>query len=362
MRLLLTLTLAINYSLFASEAELGVNSGSGFFITTDGYFVTNNHVVDEADSVAVKFENKIIPASVIKTDANNDIAILKLEGTYPCLPIGEGLEIRPGEDVFTIGFPKSYVMGDAPKTTLGTVSAITGKEDDPRMFQISVQIQPGNSGGPLVLKSNGNVIGVTSSSLGLTTSSETDTTTPQNVNYAMKSTYIRPLLTTIPGLVEKLPALHTGDRPWKDVQKEVEKCVGLVVIYQPDRNDKTEAVAETPLDQSKALLGKLMVNMEKLVVALEAVTDKATAETAATKIKEIGAEMRTLAPQAKELKDKLTEEEKKTMKTASEEAMKPIQERMEKVMGKAMADSEVAAILMPAMMEFGKSLQADGAE
>lgn len=246
MRLLTVLAIAATCFLKATEEDMvRVGNGSGFFITADGYFVTNNHVVEEADSVSVKFGDALIPARVIKTDATNDIAILKLEGKFPCLPLGEDLQTRPGEDVFTVGFPMTDVMGEAPKTTLGTVSAITGVEDDPRTFQISVQIQPGNSGGPLALKSTGNVIGVTSSSLNAAKFLEQGRPVPQNVNYAMKGSYIRPLLATVPGLVEKLPQIRVGDRAWREVQQDVEKGVGLVVIYK-DRARMSEHPQSAP--------------------------------------------------------------------------------------------------------------------
>lgn len=217
----------------AHGAELvRAGNGSGFFITTDGYFVTNHHVVDGADALAVKVGDGLVAAKVVKLDATNDIAVLKVEGTYTCLPLGEDLQTRPGDDVFTIGFPMTDVMGEAPKTTLGTVSALTGIEDDARAFQISVQIQPGNSGGPLVLKGSGNVIGVTSSSLNGAKFLQQGRPMPQNVNYAMKASYIRPLLATVPGLVEKLPAICTTERPWREVQQDVEKCVGLVAVFK----------------------------------------------------------------------------------------------------------------------------------
>lgn len=232
MKRLASLTLFALASWCTAEEKTRVGNGSGFFITTDGYFVTNNHVVDGADSLSVKNGETIVPARVIKTDASNDIAIIKVEGNYTPLPLGEDLQSRPGEDVFTVGFPMTDVMGEAPKTTLGTISAVSGFEDDPRMFQISVQIQPGNSGGPLVLKTTGNVIGVTSSSLNVAKFLQQGRAVPQNVNYAMKASYIRPLLATVPGLIEKLPALKAGERPWREVQEEVEKGVGLVIIYK----------------------------------------------------------------------------------------------------------------------------------
>lgn len=247
MRPLFLLAIAATYSVHATEEQVRAGSGSGFFITPDGYFVTNNHVVVDADSVGVKFGDAVIPARVVKTDATNDIAILKLEGTFPCLALGEDLDTRPGEDVFTVGFPMTEVMGEAPKTTLGTVSAITGVEDDPRTFQISVQIQPGNSGGPLVLKSSGNVIGVTSSSLNAAKFLQQGRPVPQNVNYAMKASYIRPLLATVPGLVAKLPPIRNGERPWREVQQDVEKGVGLVVIYKlPSRDPEKDYPQPVP--------------------------------------------------------------------------------------------------------------------
>lgn len=247
-----TTTITAALALFAASPTargelVPAGTGSGFFITPDGYFVTNFHVIEGGEAVKVKRGDAFLDARVIKSDASNDIAVLKLEGTFPCLPLGEDLETRPGEDVFTIGFPMTDVMGEAPKTTLGTVSAVTGISDDARTFQISVQIQPGNSGGPLVLKNTGNVIGVTSASLNAEHFLRQGRAVPQNVNYAMKSTYIRPLLATVPGLVEKLPPIGADERPWRAVQSTVEECVGLVVVYKDSAN-----LAEQPAPDAEA--------------------------------------------------------------------------------------------------------------
>lgn len=207
-------------------------NGSGFFITPDGYFITNHHVVAGSDGLQVKVGDKAYPARVVKLDPQNDVAVLKVEGSFPCLALGSDMETRPGDDVFTVGFPMASLMGEAPKTTIGIVSAISGIEDDPRTFQISVQIQPGNSGGPLALKSTGNVIGITSATLNGSKLLEQGRPLPQNVNYAMKASYIRPLLATVPGLVDKLPAAHKDERSFRDIQKTTEEAIGLVVIYK----------------------------------------------------------------------------------------------------------------------------------
>ena len=102
-----------------------------------------------------------IKAEVMLKDAKNDIAFLKLEES-PQLPasslkVGDSSNVRMGDKVFTIGYPAHWVMGQNPKYTEGVVNALSGIRDDPKVFQISVQIQPGNSGGPLFDES-GNVI------------------------------------------------------------------------------------------------------------------------------------------------------------------------------------------------------------
>lgn len=247
----------------ARAEKMRDGTGSGFFVTPDGYFVTNHHVVRGADAVEVKIADKTYSARVVKLDPQNDIAVLKVEGTFSCLALGADLETRPGDDVFTIGFPMTDVMGEAPKTTLGTVSAVSGIGDDPRMFQISAQIQSGNSGGPLMLKTTGSVIGVTSSSLSTAKLLEQGRLLPQNVNYAVKASYIRPLLAAIPGLSEKLPTIHIAERTFREVQKQAEKSVGLVTVYK-------EKMSEVSFQAALAVFKKEIVAAVSAIPEAEA--------------------------------------------------------------------------------------------
>jgi S1-C subfamily serine protease len=143
----------------------------------------------------------MINAEIILKDSKNDIAFLKLDRS-PKLPasnlkIGDSSNMKMGDKVFTIGYPAHWVMGDNPKYTEGVVNAISGLKDDPTVFQISVQIQPGNSGGPL-FNSSGEVIGITQSSLDPKVAIRALGTLPQNVNYAIKSSYISALLPMLP--------------------------------------------------------------------------------------------------------------------------------------------------------------------
>ena len=133
--------------------------GSGFFISADGYAVTNNHVVDHAQSVQVTTDDgKSYTAKVIGTDPKTDLALIKVDGTdFPYVRFADHAA-REGDWVIAIGNP--YGLGGT--VTAGIVSAHgrdigSGPYDD--FIQIDAPINKGNSGGP-AFDVNGNVIGV----------------------------------------------------------------------------------------------------------------------------------------------------------------------------------------------------------
>ena len=110
LRALFTLMVAV-LAMSAGIAH-GQASGTGFFITTDGYFVTNQHVVESAKSLVIRTANgKSYPAEVVRVDSANDIAILKAEGTFRALPVQNSQSVRRGDKVFTLGFPNTSVQG-----------------------------------------------------------------------------------------------------------------------------------------------------------------------------------------------------------------------------------------------------------
>jgi len=181
--------------------ELNTYTGTGW-VTEGGYIVTNHHVIEGQKVVKVRFNSlgtEEYPATVALSDQHNDLAILKIESTSKNrskgIPIASKLP-KAGADVFTIGYPKSDIMGVTPKVTNGIISSLSGIQDDPRIIQTTVAIQGGNSGGPL-LTMNGEVVGVTTSSL-RTKVSEKGIDVPQGVNYAVKSAYVIALLSSLP--------------------------------------------------------------------------------------------------------------------------------------------------------------------
>lgn len=100
--------------------------------------------------------------------------------------------LRVGDPVFTIGFPVAPMLGSEPKFTDGSVSSLSGPGGEAMLMQISVPIQPGNSGGPLVSEA-GDVVGIVSSTAAIQPFLAATGTLPQNVNWAVKSEYMRPL-------------------------------------------------------------------------------------------------------------------------------------------------------------------------
>ncbi|MBV1705837.1 MAG: Do family serine endopeptidase [Hyphomicrobiales bacterium] len=138
----------------------GIALGSGFIISADGYIVTNNHVVENATDVTVKFDDgRVLPARVVGTDKKTDLALLKIikPGTYPFVQFAKKSP-DVGDWVIAVGNP--YGLGGT--VTAGIVSARgrdinSGPYDD--FLQIDAPINRGNSGGP-TFNANGHVVGV----------------------------------------------------------------------------------------------------------------------------------------------------------------------------------------------------------
>jgi S1-C subfamily serine protease len=135
-----------------------------------------------------------------------------------------------GDEVFTIGFPNLDVQGASPKYTDGKVSSLSGMEDDPSQYQISVPVQPGNSGGALVAE-NGGVVGVVRARMDDLASIARSGAVPQNVNYAVKVKYLRALLADIPGVAAKLKQADADAKAGERVKTAADAAV-IVLVYR----------------------------------------------------------------------------------------------------------------------------------
>jgi len=139
--------------------------GSGFIVSSDGYILTNTHVVDNATRVTVRLtDRREFPAKVIGSDDKSDVALLKIDAkNLPTVKIGDPSKLRPGEWVVAIGSPFNFQNS----VTAGIVSAL-GREvrggsayNYVNFIQTDVAVNPGNSGGPL-FNMNGEVVGINS--------------------------------------------------------------------------------------------------------------------------------------------------------------------------------------------------------
>ena len=206
-------------------------TGSGFFVTEDGCMCTSFHGVANASRIVVRTKAGGFPAKLLTGDAANDLAILKVEGKFRAVPVAASRGVQLGEPVFTIGFPNVLIQGFEPKLTRGEVSSLAGIQDDPRYFQISVPVQPGNSGSPL-FDSRGNVVGVVAMQMDDTKTLRITGSLPQNVNYAVKGSSLFSLLQSTPGLPPKLKQPYTTkERKFEDVVREAQEGTALILVY-----------------------------------------------------------------------------------------------------------------------------------
>jgi serine protease Do len=169
--------------------EMG--AGSGVVISADGYIVTNNHVVERADTVKISFnDQREYRAKVIGTDKSSDLALLKVDATgLPHLALGDSSKLRLGEYVLAVGNP----FGVGQTVTMGIVSAKgrsrVGIVDYEDFIQTDAAINPGNSGGALV-NMRGELVGINTAILSRSGGA-------QGIGFAVPTSMVRPIVDQI---------------------------------------------------------------------------------------------------------------------------------------------------------------------
>ncbi|TSA09620.1 MAG: hypothetical protein D4R79_13325 [Comamonadaceae bacterium] len=171
----------------AEQKRKATFTGTGFFVAPGGYLVTNNHVIEDTTDYAVRDQKgRFYKATVVARDADRDLALLKVDGVFPTLKIISSESVSKGQRVLAVGYPQISIQGNESKVTDGIISSFSGVRNDENWFQISVPIQGGNSGGPLVTESGG-VVGVVVATANVARFYKMTGNFPQNVNYAIKS-------------------------------------------------------------------------------------------------------------------------------------------------------------------------------
>ena len=220
-----------------STTQQPVDSGSGYIISTDGYVVTNNHVIAGGQSFEVQFmDGSTTSATLVGTDDVQDVAVLKLDlksgQTVPgVLTFGDSSQVVAGQQVVAIGTPYGEY---ANSVSTGIVNAINRSLDEgnglsmPNLIQHDAPIYPGNSGGPL-LDLNGEVIGM---NVAAATDPTTGNQTATGIYFAIDSNVVKEIVDTI---------IKTGkyDRPYIGIQSQTTADGQQVVTVEPGTPGET---------------------------------------------------------------------------------------------------------------------------
>jgi len=246
--------------------------GSGFIIDSQGYIVTNNHVVENADKIKVILsDERELDAEVVGRDPNTDIALIRVKSAdkLPVVPLGDSDAIKVGQWVVAIGNP----FGLDHTVTAGIVSAKgrvigSGPYDD--FIQTDASINPGNSGGPL-LNMKGEVIGINTAIIA----------SGQGIGFAIPINLARPI-------IEQLKQSGEVVRGWlgvtiKDLPKDLAEYLGVrdargALVIDVVSGDPAEKAGIKPKDVIVAVNGKKISDSHDLTAIIAAIPVGETAQ------------------------------------------------------------------------------------
>jgi hypothetical protein len=223
-----------------------IKSGSGFIFHPNGYILTNNHVVADSREQDVVLSNGTrLPAKIIATDSEKDLALLKIEGSnYPTLPIGRSRSMTVMDTVLAMGYPMYSKIGYDVSAYDGKINAIRLTETHRPLLQIDANINPGNSGGPL-LNDRGEVIGIVAAKINAMELAKTMGAIPERINFAIPIDEARSMiLIAYPGGFT--PSNRTA--PLKDQEIFAESKAATVLILAPKNVQPPNQQAAVPLE------------------------------------------------------------------------------------------------------------------
>ena len=208
------------------KPEAKAVTGTCFAVDQNGTLLSAYHIVQDAKSIQVHLvDGTVTEAKLWTFNAKKDLAILRIDPRTPhflsLAPMGS---VHTGERVFTMGYPAPDLLGQESKFTEGSVSALSGPGDKEFLIQISVPIQPGNSGGPVV-NQLGEVVGVVTSTAAIEAFLPVTGTLPQNVNWAIKADHARPMF--------DVPIVKSAPASRDDVIKKLRRAICMVQAGPP---------------------------------------------------------------------------------------------------------------------------------
>ncbi len=238
--------------------------GSGFVVDTRGYILTNEHVVHRAKSVEVIVgKSRTLPATILATDEDHDLALLKVDPEEPlqAIAIGNSNDVRRQQSILVIGFPFGE---DDVTSTSGRIVSIRTEEAD-RLLVVDAVVNPGNSGGP-VLNDRGEAIGIIKS---LLMAEVGGVQTKAGEIYAVPMSFAMPMLAAIPQFNWAAVGARTEALPLEQLDQ---KASTAVVQIMSDRvepgtiegaaSDAQEAFSANALALIKSYLDRMELKYE----------------------------------------------------------------------------------------------------
>jgi S1-C subfamily serine protease len=170
-----------------------VASGTGFYVSVEGHIITNHHVIDGCQEIKVHSKGKLFDTVKIASDAQNDLALLKVGAKPPHVFALSPNGSFPLQDIIVAGFPFGNRVSSTLKFTKGIVSSVAGLGNNYSEIQIDAALQPGNSGGPII-DDYGNVIAVAVSKLDMRKVLKDYGVIPENTNFGVKASVVKNLM------------------------------------------------------------------------------------------------------------------------------------------------------------------------
>lgn len=206
-------------------------TGTAFAVSGEGHALTNHHVINGCAEVKAAGRDGV--AKVIASDKVNDIALLQLPGEsndFAKLNPDPG-KLRQGEDIIVFGYPLNYVLSSGGNLTPGTISALTGLENNTNQIQITAPIQPGSSGSP-VMDKKGDVVALVSMKLDDLKMAETTGQVGQNVNFAVNGQTVKTFLDANKVPCKTGSGFFSLEKSNADIAEEARKWTVLVECWR----------------------------------------------------------------------------------------------------------------------------------
>ena len=243
----------ITYDIFLQPVPQQA-AGSGAIIDSRGYIVTNNHVVEGAESITVTLpDGRTFDAVLVGTDPLTDLAVIKIEGIdLPTIPFGDSSTLRAGDWVVAIG--NALALPGGPTVTVGVVSALGRSIQEQNgvtlydVIQTDAAINPGNSGGPL-LNLHGEIVGINTAKISAVEIS--------GVGFAVSANTARPI-------VEELIEEGHVTRPYLGISLlTVNSAIANQFDLATDEGALiTSVVTGTPADEAGLLPGDVIIRVD----------------------------------------------------------------------------------------------------